>query len=713
MEPNGGPATCHRTVAAASFLRDANNFASSGVVDITMAAPQSKKRIFIVAGFIALLAIGGGIAWLALAGTGDSQEKSEAREAEASKQEAFVGIAGRVVDSTGAPVSDATVSAGEDMQVTTDDAGEFRFDGLAPGTYELDASADGFATAGPAAMRRVEVTFSDGQSVDDLRLVLRRPATLTGRVVAAGDPVSGARLGLYYLFAEGLDGRLQPYALDGIAESADDGSFTLDSIAPGRFHVLVEADGHALAESQEVYLEPGEERGDLVIDLDPSALLTGEVVDENGDPLDAELNLRGGSLARSRSISTDTDGKYVFRDLSPGSYVIEAQARGYRTELIKDIEVSADQPAERNIVMEPASGIFGRVLTPTGEAAGNTFVYVEPDQGRRRVLRTDQLGRFEWPDAPRPDYVATAVARLHGDSEPTRIVSGEEAVLQLSAGGSVQGRVVGPNGQPVQSFSVGVESVDVEGIRPYRPASIDIKDVNDSAGRFQFPSLRPGKYWFRVQTARFASKTSDPVVVRAGDAVSDLVIRVGAGGTISGRVTDEQSGAPVQGAMVVVFDPSSPFAANQTRSDQQGEYRLEGVPPGRRSIRVNKNGYLSTVAAGVSVQPNGATTRDVSIRKQKPGERMQFHGIGAVLRETDKGVRVLNVMDGHPASEFGLERGDYIRRVDRESVEGMRLGSVIEQIRGQQGVPVELEIERPAKGRMTLEIERGRVVVKE
>jgi protocatechuate 3,4-dioxygenase beta subunit len=624
----------------------------------------------------------------------------------------FDGIAGTVVDSTGAPIAGATVSTVDGSNATTDESGRFALADIEPGTYQLDAEADGFITAGPSSMRRVEVTLSDGQALEDLRLVLRRPAALTGRIVASGDPVEGARVGLYYLFAEGLNGRLQPFALDGVAESRTDGAFELDGIAPGRFHVLVEADGHALAESQEVYLEPGESRGSFVIDLDPSALLTGEVVNEAGEPLAAELMLRGGSLARSRSITSNERGKFVFRDISAGTYVLEARAQGYRTELIEDLEVSADEPTERNVVMKPASGLFGQVLTPEGDAASDAFVYVMPDQGRRRVLRTDDQGRFEWPNASQPSYTATAISRHFRDSESQSIRPGEEARLTLRSGGAVSGRVIGPGGQPVQSYSVGVESFEVDGIRPYRPSSVGVKDVNDSEGRFRFDALRPGKYWFRVQTAQFASESSERVLVRAGAEASNVVIRVGAGGRISGTVTDEESGEPVAGVRVVVFEPGSPFESSQTRTDTRGRYSLDGVPPGRRSIRVNKNGYLSTVAAGVDVRPNSGAERDVQIRKQKPGERMQFHGIGAVLRKMDGGVRVMNVMDGHPAAEFGLKRGDFIRSVDRESVEGMRLKSVIEQIRGQQGVPVELEIEREGQGRLTLEIERGRVVVK-
>jgi S1-C subfamily serine protease len=124
------------------------------------------------------------------------------------------------------------------------------------------------------------------------------------------------------------------------------------------------------------------------------------------------------------------------------------------------------------------------------------------------------------------------------------------------------------------------------------------------------------------------------------------------------------------------------------------------------------SGRAEQVAAGLQVAPGQVATRNISIRLQKPGERMQFQGIGAMLSKRNDGIRVERVFEGHPASQFGLESRDFILAVDGESVENLPLTHVIEKIRGRRGVPVELEIERPSQGRMTLEIVRGQVIVK-
>ncbi len=625
-------------------------------------------------------------------------------------------IAGRVVDSTGSPIEGATVDTAGGTSAVTGADGQFRLDGLEPGTFRLDARADDFVAAGPEAVRRVEVVLSDDGGtggVSGLELVLRRPASISGRVVASGRPVSGANISIYYLSVDGLSGRLDPFVTDGAAETSERGEFALEQVAPGRLRLLVEADDYALAESQELFLEPGDAHEGLVIDLAPSATVFGEVVDIEGNPVRAELVLRGGSLARSRKVEANASGSYVFRSLPPGSFVLEASAPGYRTERLDHVEAVVEEPTARDVVMEAASGIFGRVVDPDGEPVASSFVQLRPPKGRWKFLRTDAQGRFQWDEPQHQTYTATAISQHFASSRSAPVSVGREATLELRAGGSVSGRVVGPNGRPVQSFSIGVESIELAGPRPYRPQSAGVKQINDSAGHFRFDSLRPGKYWFRVQTTRFASASSEPVIVRAERETSGVTIRVGEAGRVRGKVADSTTGAPIAGASVMLFDPTSPFQANRTRTDSAGRFELDGVAPGRRSLRVAKKGYLSTVSAGVSVKPGRSTTRDVQIRKQKPGERMQFHGIGAVLQKTKDGVQIMSAMEGHPASEFGLKPRDVILSVDGESIDGLRLDEVVEKIRGQQGVPVDLEVEREGEGRFATEIERGQVVVKE
>jgi protocatechuate 3,4-dioxygenase beta subunit len=637
-------------------------------------------------------------------------------------------IAGHVVDATGEPIEGAMIEgamieASGNLRVESGADGSFRFSGLQPGAYRIDARAEGFVAGGPPGMRRVEVVLSaDGaaSSVRDLRLVLRRAAAVSGRIVASGRPVAGAKIGVYYLSAQGLNGELDSYVVDAAATSDERGKFELIQLTPGRLKLLVEAPDYALAESPTILLEPGESFGPLVVDLAPSATIAGAVVDAAGEPVEAELVLRASAVGsadmpNSRRVRAGRDGRYVFRNIPAGSYVLTTSATGFRSTSVGDIIAVVGKTSERNIVMKAASGIFGRVVGPGGAGVDEAFVLLRPPRGRAKRLRTDRDGYFHWEDAAAlaaREYTAIAVSPHYASAPAQSVRPGKAATFELGRGGSVSGRVVGPGGRPVQAFSIGVGAFEVDGPRPYGARSIGIEQVNDSAGRFRIASLRPGKYWLRVQSPRFAPATSTRVVILPGAEFSGLVIRVGQAGRVVGTVINSETGKPVAKAAVTLFDPTSPFSANQTRTDASGRFELDGVPPGRRSLRVTKKGFLSTVAAGLQVAPGQVATRNISIRPQKPGERMQFQGIGAMLSKRDDGIRVERVFEGHPASQFGLESRDFILAVDGESVENLPLAHVIEKIRGRRGVPVELEIERPSQGRMTLEIVRGQVIVK-
>lgn len=537
-------------------------------------------------------------------------------------------------------------------------------------------------------------------------------ATVRGQVVASGRPVEAARIGLYYLAATGPTGDAGPYVVDGAAESDKNGEFELDGIAPGRVKLLVEADDYALTESKQIVVEPTETYGPVVVDLDPSASITGVVTDADGQPVRATVVLRGGPLERSRRVEAGPGGRYIFDDLPEGDFQIEARADGYRVELVDEVRAEVEQTVSRDIVMEAARGIFGRVVGPDGAGVADASVIVRPKQGRGKVLRTQADGRFQWGEPERGVFAVGAHSPHYASSASQSVEPGVPIRLRLGEGGAVSGQVVGPHGEPVPVYSIGVDSFQVDGPRPYGAKRIGVLQIDDPSGRFRYDSLRPGAYWFQVRTARYASETSARVIVRAGAERSDVTIQVGRVGTVSGRVTDSNTDKPLAGATVELFTADGPFKPPAAQTDSQGRYRVDEIPPGLNSLIVSKKGYVRTIASGIEIVAGREVTRDIVVRPQKKGERMQFQGIGAMLGKTKQGVLVRKVFEGRPASQAGLTRGDHILAVDGQSVDELPLDAVVERIRGQQGEPVELEIDRKGKGRMTLEIERGEVVVK-
>lgn len=85
----------------------------------------------------------------------------------------------------------------------------------------------------------------------------------------------------------------------------------------------------------------------------------------------------------------------------------------------------------------------------------------------------------------------------------------------------------------------------------------------------------------------------------------------GSGGGIEGKVTDPK-GAVVVGASVVVSDPMNSRTLNAT-TDQDGKYKIEGLPPGTYSLTVSARGFSDAHRNDVKVNENAVATINVQL----------------------------------------------------------------------------------------------------
>src|SRR5258708_31523558 len=82
-------------------------------------------------------------------------------------------------------------------------------------------------------------------------------------------------------------------------------------------------------------------------------------------------------------------------------------------------------------------------------------------------------------------------------------------------------------------------------------------------------------------------------------------------GTLFGTVTDT-SGAVVPGAEVSVENVSTGLKRDG-RTDKKGEYQLVGLPTGRYSLRVQKEGFQTEVREGIALSPGAAIGINLSL----------------------------------------------------------------------------------------------------
>jgi hypothetical protein len=153
---------------------------------------------------------------------------------------------------------------------------------------------------------------------------------------------------------------------------------------------------------------------------------------------------------------------------------------------------------------------------------------------------------------------------------------------------SIAGTVVTlAGGEPLRKSKVTLQSLN--------DRTHSISTITDSGGRFELQRLDPGEYKLRVSRVGFVTneygqrKLGDPgatLTLRHGQQINDLVFRLIPAGVIAGRILDED-GEPLPSvevsALREVYTEGKRTLSTATvvETNDRGEYRLFGLPPGR------------------------------------------------------------------------------------------------------------------------------------
>ncbi len=337
------------------------------------------------------------------------------------------------------------------------------------------------------------------------------------------------------------------------------------------------------------------------------AAITGIVMTTDGQPVTgARVSIRTfepTEAARARLLSaspeaipiasTQTDSKGAFSLESPKDPTVDLNvfARGYEPQ-----QRRVERDEEVGAVALQKSETRKASVTAGGKPVAGAIVVLRYG-GYEYFTKTDEQGRYEAPDPKR----ARSVSVLHSDyalnDETFITMSGVSAsALQrtLVAGSAFKGHVVsGAKDAPVAKATVLVDGW---------PLATSADD-----GTFTIAHMPPK--WKTI-----AARKDSLLGQRAFSKEASATIRMAAGATISGRVTDAKTRVPVGGTVVSVgprrFGPGADNSA-QTLTDTKGAYSLV-VPAGTYLLLANHPGYATRPAdaSGVAGQQ---TSKDLAI----------------------------------------------------------------------------------------------------
>ena len=398
------------------------------------------------------------------------------------------------------------------------------------------------------------------------------------------------------------------------------------------------------------------------------------------------------------------DGRYRLTGLPLGELALTVTARGYQR---ARVELGVGSPGghrRRDVRLERGPAVTGVVVDSDGRPVegatvrcrgGDVAPSAEPSAEPSAL--SDGAGRFELgPEAA--GCVAVAQHPVHGQSEPETLGSGGRNRLYLPGAASIEGVVVDERGRAVTRYLLAVDSYRPRGHGTDKPSAGRRIQVDDPQGAFVLDGLRPGEYVLVATADGRPPAHSASIELEAGGREQRVRIVLGRGGALSGRVVDELTGEPISDARVAL-DTATTTRLGSTaaaQSDGAGRYRLEGTPAGPFSVRVWARGYRSRVRSGLSTESGAELEIDIALAPlgEGDGRGTEFSGIGAMVGPGPEGVAIVGLIDGGPAEQAGLRKGDVVLRIDGVDVRGWSTAQCVQKLRGRAGSRVSITLRR-------------------
>jgi hypothetical protein len=403
--------------------------------------------------------------------------------------------------------------------------------------------------------------------------------TIAGKVVSSntGEPIKKARVFMYPKTDERQDeANKQPSTA--ITDAA--GHFSIDKIPAGKYSLVVIRDNYMRAlygqdqpdkPGATLSLAPSQKITDLLFRLQRTAVITGRVQDEDGEPVRWVIvtavshSLIHGKLKDQQEGSTPTNdlGEYRITDLKPGRYIVRADPR-------------------HNFFSDGSSDGTGEYVS--------TFYSGTTESARASILVVksgDEISGIDFVLAPQ---TRTGTYKIRGHVSNS-ITDNLEGLVFIT---------ISPRSSEEQSFVIHQHSA--------LPA-------NPKTGEFEIKGVAPGEYVVSASSVGGGHNhtTAQNVSVTNRD-VEGVTLLLTDGIDIAGKVTFDGKSAASATFIRIELDPSgtarSPFGgSDHALAKPDGSFVVKGVGDGSYSITVYSGCevcYLkSATADGVDLLDQG------------------------------------------------------------------------------------------------------------
>ena len=365
-------------------------------------------------------------------------------------------IAGRVFGEDGEPMQRATVTALKEVyyegrrtlatraMVNTDDLGQFRLFGLAPGRYFVSAADAQWHVVGDReflvgaeqepergyiktyypgtsdAAKALAISVREGEEVPGADFILKAVAVfrVRGRVVNQTAHNKGANLVNLNLLSRARG--LELHFNKGFTVSRADGTFEISGVIPGSYTLSAIWSDQEKTYSTREKLEVREsDLEGVTLVLSAGANISGQIVWDGKPSVDGELSIRLQPAENSMyfrgmiSAPFEKGQEFILKEIMDGEYRVSVDGLGkdcyikdtvYGDAHAADAMISVGKGGNAHlelIVSSRGARVQGAVADKDGLPATGVWVVAVPDEARRGIPQlfkaqtTDQYGKFD------------------------------------------------------------------------------------------------------------------------------------------------------------------------------------------------------------------------------------------------------------------------------------------------------------------------------
>jgi len=484
-------------------------------------------------------------------------------------------------------------------RVETDAQGNYVFEKLIPGLYVVRAEARGYLPEFYDNVDRFEqatpVRLAENENKTGIDFALSKGATISGSVAVDDDnkaPIAGAHVAAILILRPDLKHH---------AVTDDKGSFALTGLPTGTYVVFAEAAGYKgeffdnereLAKAKQISVRDEQTVDGINFLLATASAISGKVIDKASEAPIAKALVTIHVLINTSdkprpvfNVLTNERGEYI-ANVSPGFYVVSAEARGFHKEFFKE---------EREFVKATPVQVFEN----------------------KHTVNIDFT----------MDKLATLSGRVTDDKVPSNPIAG--AV--------------------VTAFQ---ENTATDALISKEELRVPYVTKTDENGNYKFDGVRAGKYYVKAEARGYlpefwqeaaSLKDAKQVEVPESGNVDKIDFTLTPGGTISGSVLSAADEKPIPGAGVQVFPKEGRVPIARGQSGRDGKYRIEGLPSGEYIVFAGAEGFQGLYYKDAPLRENATP---VKVEAPKETGEIDFHLkkfeprggtiAGAVISEADR-----------------------------------------------------------------------------